>query len=112
MDNVLTSEANVLTREAILGFKNVPRVFHSAMLGGDIVYRNATVRDRMRSRILGMEAGELKAERIEAALILTCCIEPKFSELDMEMLMDLPSVETQKLANLILYGVEKLGNPT
>lgn len=103
---------NVLTREAILGFKNEPKVFHSAMLGGDIVYRNASVRDRMRSRVLGMEAGELKAERIEAALILTCCLDPKFSEIDMEMILDLPSVETQKLANLILYGSEKPGNPT
>lgn len=95
----------ILTRENLINFKQEPQTYCSEKLRGEIVYRPATVADRMRARSLATQAGELKPELLEAALIVTCCIEPRFGEADLDFIMQLPSNEIQKIANLILNGV-------
>jgi hypothetical protein len=100
-----------ISRESILSFKMEPRIYESELFGGEIEYRVATVGDRIRSRMLATEGGELKVDKLEAALIIACCIEPKFSDSDMDFVMGLPSAEVQKLASLILSVGKTGSNP-
>ena len=102
---------SVLTKEAIFGGKKGTYEYLSKELGGIIKYRRAKVRDRMRSRILATENGILQPEKLEAALILICSVEPSFNETDLEQLLDFDSAESKELAGLILYGEKKEINP-
>ncbi len=103
-----------ITREQFLSLVDTePRVFHSDIWNGDIKYRPATLSDKSAARRKATIPGsdgkpELDNERIEAALVIRCCIEPKFEPGDLDVLLERSAREVSRLAAAILNG----GDPT
>lgn len=75
---------------------------------GTIRYTRARLKDKSFARRRAMmptENGqkELDSERLDAALVVTCCVEPKFEPTDIEMLLDNGDAgEISRIASLIV----------
>lgn len=105
----------ILSKEAFLGSKDLEtKTFSSPVWGGDLLYRHPSLGDKAQARRLAMapnDKGEMEVdnERLEAALIITCVLEPKLAPLDLERLLEKNGNEVKRLVTAILGTA---ANPT
>lgn len=108
------SEPRILSRDEFLALQDdAPRVFQSKFWGCQMKYRLATVGDkaaaRQRAMVLQPDGKmTLDNERLEAALVVRCLIEPRLEPQDLEAVMNKNGEEIRRLSAEILG---KTANP-
>jgi hypothetical protein len=79
--------------------------------GGSVVYKPASVGDKRVARNMAMVPAfdgkkELDSELLEVALVIRCCQQPKFTEMDIQPLMEKSAKAISRLASLIAGTVD------
>jgi len=97
----------LLTRETFLADTDTqPRIFESDVWGGALKYRPATVADKAQARKKSTSKGELDQEKFECFLIVTCTVDPKLGDMDVDALMKKSATEINRYAAALIGGAD------
>jgi hypothetical protein len=96
-----------MTRDEILALDDRPVLEYTSGRWGVVKYRPVSLKEKAlcrRRSMVEMVPGkpEVDNERLEALLVIQCCIEPKFEPNDVDMLLDKNGREVSKISGLIL----------
>ena len=96
-----------MTREEILALDDRPILEYKSERWGIVKYRPVSLKEKAlcrRKAQVEISPGKTETdnERLEAFLVIQCCVDPKFEANDVDYLLDKNAHEISKISSLIL----------